>query len=125
MQEWERLHLQTLVCDPCEVVLFLPRQIDAETWIEWKRVDLLSRRPHTNYPFLVRLARLVDDALGSSHQCVMDFGQLSCPYCSRMLVAKDKLSPKCKRCGSPELEHKDSGIATMSASLPDPWPPIV
>src|SRR5690242_2850333 len=83
MQEWERLHLQTLVCDPCELMLFLPGQIDAATWNEWKRKDLLSHRPHTNYPFLVRLARLVDDTLASSHQCVMDFGKLSCPYCSR------------------------------------------
>src|SRR3954469_15573317 len=51
--EWERLHLQSLVCDACEVMLCLPKEIDAATWNQWKREDLLTHRPHTDYPFLV------------------------------------------------------------------------
>jgi hypothetical protein len=125
MEEWARVHHRAFVCNPCEVQLFLPRQIDAAMWNEWKRKDLGSHRPHTDYPFLVRLVRLVDDALASSNECVIDFGQLCCPYCSQVLVAGDKLSPKCPHCGSSEMEHVDSGIATMSASFPRQWPPIV
>ncbi len=124
MREWEKVHLQTLVCDPCELMLFLPRQIEAVGWREWKREDLLRVRPHTDYPFLVKLARRVDNALAGRSECVMDFGQLVCPYCTRVLVAKDELSPNCKRCGSSDLEYVGSGIASMSASFPDPWPPI-
>jgi hypothetical protein len=125
IEEWTRLHQQTFVCDPCELMLFLPRQIDAATWKEWKRVDWLGHRPHTNYPYLVTLARRIDESLAARGECVMDFGELLCPYCSRLLIAKDELSPKCKRCGSSSLAHVDSGIATMSASFPCPWPPIV
>jgi hypothetical protein len=125
IQDWTRVHQQTLVCEPCELILFLPREIDDATWSEWKRENLRSRRPYTAYPFLVRLAGLVDGALAVKPGCIMEFGQLSCPYCSRILVRKDRLSPKCKQCGSSDLEHLDSGIATMSASFPDPWPPIV
>ena len=125
MQEWERLHLQTLVCDTCELMLSLPKEIDAVTWNQWKREDLLTHRPHSDYPFLVRLVGMVDEALAASPKCVMEFGQLSCPYCSRMLVPKDQLSPTCKRCGSSDLEHVESGMAAMSASFPHPWPPIV
>jgi hypothetical protein len=124
IKEWARLHRQTFVCDPCELMLFVPRQIDAATWNEWKRADLLGHR-HTDYPYLVTLARRVDEALAAKGECVMDFGELSCPYCSRLLVAKDELSPKCKRCGSSDLQDLGSGIATMSASFPHPWPPIV
>jgi hypothetical protein len=125
IQDWSRLHSQAFVCESCELILFLPRQIDATTWSQWKRKDLVSHRPYTDYPFLLGLAGLVDEALATKPECVMEFGQLSCPYCSRLLVSKDHLSPKCKQCGSSDLEHLDSGIATMSASFPDPWPPIV
>jgi len=125
IQDWTRLHQQTFVCDPCELMLFLPREIDAATWDHWKRKDSLSHRPYADYPFLVRLAGLVDEALASQADCIVDFGQLSCPYCSRLLVPKNHLSPKCKRCGSSDLEHLGSGIATMSASFRHPWPPIV
>lgn len=124
IKEWTRRQQQTFVCDPCELMLFLPRQIDAVTWSEWKRADLLGHQPHAEYPFLVTLARRIDGALTAKRECVMDFGELSCPYCSRLLISKDELSPKCKRCGSSDLEHVDSGIATMSASFPHPWPPI-
>lgn len=123
--DWERLHSQTLVCDPCEVMLFLPKAIDAVTWNKWKCEDLLSHRPHTDYPFLVRLVGMVDEALAASPNCVTEFGRLSCPYCSRMLVPKKELSVTCKRCGSSDLEHLDSGMATMGGTFPHPWPPIV
>lgn len=123
--DWTRLHQQTFICESCELMLFLPRDIDAATWNQWKRKDSLSRRPYTDYPFLLRLAGLVDEMLAAKPDCTMEFGRLSCPYCSRLLVSKDHLSPKCKRCGSTDLEHLDSGIATMSASFADPWPPIV
>lgn len=125
IQEWTSLHQQTFVCDPCELVLFLPKQIDVATWNQWKREDALRHRHYSDYPFLVSLACLIDEALVLRPECVMDFGQLSCPYCLQMLARKDQLSPKCQRCGSSDLEHTDSGIATMSASFPHPWPPIV
>jgi hypothetical protein len=125
IQEWTSLHQQIFVCDPCEAILFLPKQIDGVTWNQWKREDALGHRPYSDYPFLVRLACVIDEALALRPECVMHFDQLSCPYCSQILVPKDQLSPKCKRCGSSDLEHTGSGIATMSASFPHPWPPSV
>lgn len=127
-RNWTTLHQQTFICDSCELMLFLPRAIDSATWTEWKHKTLAGFRPYTDYPFLVRLAGMVDQALASNPACIMDFGQLSCPYCSRILVPKDSLSltplsPKCIRCGSPDLEYLGSGIA--SGRFPHPWPPIV
>jgi hypothetical protein len=130
IREWTRLHQQTFVCDPCELLLVLPRAIDAVTWTQWKCENLSGYRPYSDYPFLVKLVGLLDRALASESEVIMDFGQLSCPYCFRILVPKDSLSlhplsSKCVRCGSSDLEWLGSGIASVRfGSFPDPWPPI-
>lgn len=130
IQEWIRLHEQTFICDPCELILSLPKQIDRVTWDHWKRENLSSYRPYTDYRFLVKLAYQVNEALAASSECVMDFGRLACPYCSQMLASKNEpllnpLSPKCTRCGSADIEYLGSGIATMKRGFLNPWPPIV
>jgi hypothetical protein len=120
-QVWAKLHRQRFVCDPCALVVDLPRKIGAVIWRQWKREDLAGLRPHIDYPFLTRLVAIVDAALGAKSNTVMEFGHLACPYCSRQLVSQECLPPLCPNCGSSELAYIDGGIATMSKR----WPPIV
>ena len=124
MQNWHEVHVQTFVCDPCEMMLVLPREIDSATWDDWKRQDLQGRTPSTTYPFLIKLGARIDQALAKTPLCSIDFGQIACPYCGRALVPKANLSPKCEQCGGADLELVGYGMASMIGGFPDPWPPI-
>jgi hypothetical protein len=103
IREWTRSHQQTFACDPCELLLS-SRAIDAATWTQWKHANSASYRPYTDYPFLVRLAGVVDQALASASDCIIDFGQLSCPYRFRIL-AKSEL-PHRTHFGDKDLSDK-------------------
>src|SRR5882757_10065308 len=63
IKEWSTAHIDIFVCDSCDLILSLPREIDRETWAEWKRQSIADRKPYTEYPFLVALAGRVDEAL--------------------------------------------------------------
>jgi len=119
-RDWESRHLQTFVCNDCELILFLPKEIDKATWEKWRQAD----SKHARYPFLLTLASKIDEALKEKSPCCMDFGQISCPYCARTLLLQKELSPKCKHCGSSDLQLTRSGMASMGGDFPNPWPPI-
>lgn len=119
-RDWENRHLQTFICDNCELKLFLPKEIDKATWERWQ----LSDTKHKRYPFLMKLAGQIDEKLKQQSPCCMDFGQISCPYCARELQLREALSPKCKNCGSSDVKLTGSGMASMGGSFPHPWPPI-
>jgi hypothetical protein len=116
--EWEERHLQTFICNECDVILFLPKEIDRATWEQWQQAD----SKHKRYPFLMKLAGKIDEVLKEKSPCRMDFGHISCPYCARELIRGEALSPKCEHCGNSDVEFKCSGMA--SGSFPNPWPPI-
>ena len=122
IQEWEARCSQYFTCDSCDLKLFLPKEIERAEWVRWKREDARSRNPYT-YPFLVSLAARIDKELNSSTRCTMDFGALCCPYCSRPLVSKGDISPKCRHCGSSNT--KLFGVGIVSGRFPDPWPPVI
>jgi hypothetical protein len=119
-EEWQNRHLQTFICNECEFMLFLPKEIDQAPWENWQQAD----SKHKRYPFLLKLARKIDEALKEKSPCSIDFGQITCPYCSRTLLFEEELSPKCERCGSSNVELTGSGMASMGGSFPNPWPPI-
>jgi len=114
-REWLKQHSQEFCCDDCHCSVTLPREIDVQTWEEWKR-QLTPR-----YLFETDLLKKIDAEITEKPGRVVDVGPLLCPYCGKPFGQKSVLSPKCAKCGSRDMEQTDFALASLRYGIE--WPP--